>query len=236
MARLCLCINQVAKSRNMRKTKVPDPAALAIAAEMAGIDGIVAHLKEDRSDVTDRDINVLKEVVTSHFNLAIGLREEMIKKAVNWLPDMVTLLPSTQEHKADESLDVIGNMDYVESSVRTLRAHNIVVTLLIDPVAQQIKAAARSQADYIQFNTAPLQRVDDYGTMNDFIEDLRSAAIAANKIGMGVMAGRGLGTQTLREINDISYIEEFNVGWGMIARAMLVGIEQAVKDFQKILS
>lgn len=236
MARLCLCINQVALNRNLRKSKIPDPAALAIAAEMAGVDGIVAHLREDRSDVTDRDIQVLKEIVTSHFNLAIALREEMISKAIKWLPDMVTLLPSTLENKSDESLDVISNLDYVESSIQTLRAHNIVVTLLIDPVAQQIKAAARSQADYIQFNTSPLQRIDDFATMNDFIEELRSAAIAANKIGMGVIAGRGLSTQTLREITNISYIEEFNIGWGIVSRAMLVGIEQAVKDFKKILS
>lgn len=236
MARLCLCINQVAHSRNLRKTKTPDPAALAIAAEMAGIDGIVAHLREDRSDVTDRDIEVLKEIVTTHFNLAIALRDEAISKAIKWLPDMVTLLPSTQEHKPAESLDVISNMDYVQSSVQTLRAHNIVVTLLIDPVAQQIKAAARSQADYIQFNTARMQRIDDYSSMNDFIEELRSAAIAANKIGMGVIAGRGLNSQNLREISDISYIEEFNIGWGIISRAMLVGIVQAVNDFKKTIS
>lgn len=236
MARLCLCVNQVAQSRNIRKTKVPHPAAVAIAAEMAGIDGIVAHLHEDRSDITDRDVDVLTDVVTSHFNLAIALNDDMAKKAIQWLPDMVTLLPSVQSYKADESLDVISNLDYVQSIVQTLRAHNIVVTLLIEPVAQQIKAAARVQADYVQFNTAPLQRIEDYTTMQDFVEGLKSAAIAANKIGMGVIAGRGLNTQTLREVSNISYIEEFNIGWGILSRAMLVGIEQAVTDFQKYIS
>jgi len=235
MARLCLCVNQVAKCRNDKKDRVPDPTAIAIAAEMAGIDGIVAHLRQDRLDISDRDVSVLKEVVQTHFNIAIPLRDEMVKKVVNILPDMVTLLPSVQEDKKENSLDVVAGRDYVESVAQTLRAHNIVVTMLIDPEPQQIKAAARAQADYVQFNTAQLQRIDDLGTMADHIEQIRSAAIAANKIGLGVTAGRGLNTQNLRELTNVSYVEEYNIGWGIISRAMLVGVERAVEDFRKLV-
>ena len=235
MARLSLCLNQVAQIRNSKKSKKPDPAAFAIAAEMAGVDGIVVNLREDRSDIIDRDVTILKEIVQTHLNLAIPLNDEMIKKALNWLPDMVTLLPSTAGEKSDASLDVTNTLPYLEEAVKTLRANNIVVAILINPEAQQIRAAARAQADYIQLNTAPLFKVDDLGVMNDLVEQYRSAAIAANKIGMGVSAGRQLTFQSLREMVDISYIEEFNVGWSIVARSMLVGIEKAIQDFKKAL-
>lgn len=235
MARLSLCLNQVAKIRNAKKGKSPDPAAFAIAAEMAGVDGVVVHLREDRSDITDRDVTILKEIVQTHLNLAIPLNDEMIKKALNWLPDMVTLLPSTAGDNADTPLDVTNTLPYLEEAVKTLRANNIVVAVLINPEAPQIRAAARAQADFVQLNTAPLFKVDDLGVMNDMVEQYRSAAIAANKIGMGVSAGRLLTVQSLRELTDISYIEEFNVGWSIVSRSLLVGIEKAVQDFKKAL-
>ena len=234
MARLSLCLNQVAKIRNMKKGRNPDPVSIAFAAEMAGVDGIMVQLREDRSDITDRDVGLLKEVVQTHFNLAIPMNQDMIKKALSWLPDMVTLLPSSGED-ADSSLDVDGTLSYLEDAVTTLRANNIVVTMLIDPEPQQIRAAARAQADYIQINTGVLSKVDDLGTMTDVVEQIRSAAIAANKIGLGVSAGRALSGQSLRELADIKYIEEFNVGWAVCSRAMLVGVEKAVQDFKKAI-
>lgn len=235
MARLCLCLNQVARIRNLKKGRVPDPTAVAIAAEMAGIDGLVVQLREDRSDISDRDITVLKEVVQTHLNLAIPLNDDMIKKALNWLPDMVTLLPSVSRERTESSLDVSSTLPYLEEAVQTLRANNIVVNMLIEPDAQQIRAAARVQSDYVQFNTATLARADDLGAMTDFVEQIRSAAIAASKIGLGVSAGRGLNSQNLQELVDISFIEEFNVGWAIISRTLLVGIEKAIRDFKKIL-
>lgn len=233
MARLSLCLNQVAKIRNLKKGRNPDPVSIAFAAEMAGIDGILVHLREDRSDITDRDVGLLKEVVQTHLNLAIPLNDDMVKKALSWLPDMVTLLPSSAGEQSDPSLDVANSMSYLEEAVTTLRANNIVVTMLIDPEPQQIRAAARAQADYIQINTSSLAKVEDLGAMSDVVEQIRSAAIAANKIGLGVSAGRSLNSQSLRELADIKYIEEFNVGWAICSRAMLVGVEKAVLDFKK---
>ena len=234
MARLSLCLNQVARIRNLKRGKNPDPAAVAIAAEMAGVDGIVVHLHEDRSDITDRDVTILKEVVQTHLNLAIPMNDEMIKKALNWLPDMVTLLPSAGD-KSDASLDVSTTLPYLEEAVKTLRNSNIVVAMFINPEPQQIRAAARAQADYVQFNTSPLFKVEDLGAMSDMVEQYRSAAIAANKIGMGVSAGRSLTFSSLRELAEIKFIEEFNIGWAVISRSLLVGVEKAVQDFKKAL-
>ena len=219
----------------MKKGRTPDPVSIAFAAEMAGIDGLLVHLREDRSDITDRDVGLLKEVVQTHLNLAIPMNDDMIKKALSWLPDMVTLLPSSAGEPAEASLDVANTMSYLEEAVTTLRANNIVVTMLVDPEPQQIRAAARVQADYIQINTSVLSKVDDLGTMTDVVEQIRSAAIAANKIGLGVSAGRSLSGQSLRELADIKYIEEFNVGWAICSRSILVGVEKAVTDMKKVL-
>jgi pyridoxine 5-phosphate synthase len=229
MPRLCLCVNQVAQLRNLNRKKEPDPLQVAMAAELAGIDGIVVQLREDRADISDRDLRVLKEVVKSHLNLAIPLHEETVKKALQLLPDMVTLLPVLGANEGEEvSLDVEANLDYFEEVAAALRAHNIVVAALVAVDPAQIRAAARAGADYIQFNTTSLAAVEDLGTLTEQLERLRAAAAAANKLGLGVAAGRGLGYQNLRDIAAIPLIEEINIGRAILARAMLVGVERAI--------
>ncbi len=229
MPRLCLCVNQVAQLRNISRKKEPDPLQVAMAAELAGIDGIVVQLREDRSDISDRDLRLLKEVVKSHLNLAIPMQEEMVKKALQLLPDMVTLLPVLQPGEGDEhSMNVEGNLDYFEEIAAALRANNIVVSALVAADPAQIRAAARAGADYVQFNTTAFSSVEDLGTLTEQLERLRAVASAANKLGLGVAAGRGLGYQHIRDIAGIPLIEEVNVGRSILARSMLVGVERAV--------
>ena len=237
MARLCLCVNQVAKIRKISKYREPDPVDIAISAEIAGIDGIVAQLRDDRSDITDRDVEVLKEVVKSHFNLVISLNEELTKKAIKILPDMVTLLPTLSESSTvNPALDVETNYEYIEDIAAALRANNIVVSVLVEPDVQQIRAAARAEVDYVQFTTAPLARVEDLGTMSEYIEKLRSVAMVANKLGLGVSIGQGLTFQNIREFGDMSFVEEMNVGKSIVARSLLVGVEQAVRHMKSFLA
>lgn len=234
MPRLCLCVNQVAVLRNFHRMKEPDPVAVAITAEVAGIDGIVANLKEDRSDLTLRDIEILKQTVNSHLNIAIPLHDEMVKEVVQILPDMVTLLPGTLDGKEQGSLHVVENLEYIEDVVTALRANNVVTSVLVEPDTQQIRAAAKAGVDYVQLNTRRMNQIDDLGTMVDFVENLRVIAMGANKLGLGVSAGIGLDYQNLREVVDISFIEEFNVGRAIIARSVLVGVEKAVHQFKRL--
>ncbi len=236
MARVCLCVNQIAHIRNINKSRLPDPVSAAVAAEIAGIDGITVQLREDRMDITDRDITVLKQVVQSHLNIAVSMTDDMIKKVVAWLPDMVTLLPATNELLMDQSLDIVTNLEYLEDIVTQLRANNIIVSALIKPDPQQIRAATRIRLDYIQINTASLANIGDLGTMGDMVEQIRSVAIAANKMGLGVSIGRGLNEQALKELSDIAMIEEVNIGRAIIAKALLVGMERAVKQFKFMLA
>jgi pyridoxine 5-phosphate synthase len=236
MPRLCLCVNQIARIRNLYKTHEPDPVDIAIAAEIAGVDGIVAQLKDDRSDITDRDVDVLKQVVKSHFNLAVALNEELIKKAIKVLPDMITLMNSGSESlHTTNALDVNANYEYVEDTTAALRANNIVVSVFIEPEGKQIKAAARAEVDYVQLDTSPLAKIEDLKTLSEYIEKLKSNAIAANKLGLGVSAGGGLNFQNVGEFGDMSFIEEINIGKALISRALLVGIDQSVRRMLSLI-
>jgi pyridoxine 5-phosphate synthase len=235
MARVCLCVNQVAKIRNINKERIPDPAAIAIAAEIAGIDGILINLREDRTDISDRDVTVLKDIVQSHLNLAVPMNDEMIKKAIQWLPDMVTLLPPVSDPAKENCLDLETNLEYVEEVISALRANNIVVSALIKPEPAQIRAAARLEIDYIQFNTSEFARIEDLSTLNERIEQLKSAALAANKLRLGISVGRGINYQNVRELRKIPYLEEYNIGFALITRALLVGIDQALAQFRSAM-
>jgi pyridoxine 5-phosphate synthase len=236
MARLCVCVNQVGFVRNSNKRKDPDPVTAAIAAELAGIDGIIAHFKEDRSDLTDRDISVLKQVVQSHLNLAIPMNDDMVKKAIKVLPDMVTLVSSGYEHESEASLNVVENSEYLEDIVAALRANNIVASILIDPDMHQMRAVAKIGADYIQINTSSLAHVEDLNAMTDKVEQIRSVAMGANKLGLGISAGIGINHQTIRDLIDIPFIEEYNIGRSIFSRALLVGLDRGISYFHKIIN
>ncbi len=229
MARLCLCLNSIGRIRGLKKGRNPDPVAAAIAAEMAGVDGVVVYVDE-RSDISERDVRLLKEVVQTHLNVAVPAEEEMVRKAAAWAPDMVTLMPTRTE--AEEFAPTAD----LEELVGLLRASDIVVSQLVQPDAQEIRAAARAQVDYIQLDTGLFAGIEDLGGMTDAVEQLRSAAIVAEKLGLGVSAGRRLTAQTVRELaRAVDVIEEYNVGWAIISRAVLVGLEKAINDFRKAI-
>lgn len=221
--------------RAMNRGKEPDPVAVAIAAEIAGVDGIVVHLKEDRSDIVDRDITILKEVVQTHLNVAIPLQQDLVKRTIQLLPDMVTLCaPAVEEPGAQETLNVAEHLEYLEDVVSELRANTIVVSAFIEPDTHQLKAAARAGVDYVQISTNRLAQVQDLAVLHDQIELIRSIAIAANKLGLGVSAGRALTFQTIHDLIEIPYIEEYNIGRAAIARAILLGIDRTIKALKSI--
>lgn len=230
MARLCLCINPIARIRAIKKGRNPDPVTAAVAAEAAGIDGIVAYVDES-GEISDRDVRLLKEVVQTHLNIAVPAEETMVRKAISWAPDMVTLLPQSYT-AGEESLE--EQTPILQELVEQLRDSNIVVAQLIRPDPSAIRNAARLQVDYVQLDTSLFSGIDDLGTMADIVEQFRSSAIAAGKLGLGVSAGRKLTAPIARELADAAeLIEEYNVGWAIVSRAVLVGLEKAIADFRK---
>ena len=236
MFRLGVNIDHVATLREARKEKIPDPIAAAIAAEMAGADGIVCHLREDRRHIKDKDLFLLKEVVKTHLNLEMAATDEMVTLATEVVPDMVTLVPEKREEVTTEGgLDVISNNEWIEDVVKQLRAHNIVVSIFIDPDIQQIKATANCEADYVELHTGLYANAEDLGSTMDELEKLRSMAMAAAKLGLGVSAGHGLNYHNVRDILDIEQIEELNIGHAIVAKAVMVGMERAVREMLQLI-
>lgn len=236
MMRLGVNVDHVATIREARRGKLPDPVAAAIIAEMAGADGIVCHLREDRRHIKDKDLYILKEVVKTHLNLEMAATDEMLRRALEVVPDMVTLVPEKREEITTEGgLDVVTNFDWMEEVINQLRNHDIVTSLFIDPDIQQIKAAARCGSDYVELHTGLYANAEDLSFVMDELEKLKSMAIAASKLGLGVSAGHGLDYHNLREILQIEQIEELNIGHSIVAKAVMVGMERAVREMLEIM-
>lgn len=236
MVRLGMNVDHVATVREARKDRQPDPVTAAMVAEMAGADGIVCHLREDRRHIKDKDLYLLKEMVKTHLNLEMAATDQMVKIALEVVPDMVTLVPERREEITTEGgLDVLKNQEYLEETVATLQNHNIIVSLFINPDIQQIKAAARVRADYVELHTGAYAHAENLNVISDELERLRAMASAAAKLRLGVSAGHGLNYQNVREVATIPEIEELNIGHAIVARAILVGMERAVRDMLALM-
>lgn len=236
MVRLGVNVDHVATVREARRGIEPDPVAAAVLCELAGADGIVCHLREDRRHIKDRDLSLLRQVVKTHLNLEMAPTEEMVKKAVNVLPDMVTLVPEKrQEITTEGGLDVKTHFDFLEDVVSNLRANNIVVSLFIDPDIQQIKAAAKLGADYVELHTGAYANAQELNQVIDELENLKSMAAAAAKLGLGVSAGHGLNYQNAADVAKIPQVEELNIGHSIVSRAVLVGMDRAVREMIELI-
>lgn len=236
MLRLGVNVDLVAVLRAEGRGKEPNPVAAAVQAEVGGADGIVATLREDRRYLTEPDIALLREVVNTHLNLRVAAKGEMVKKVMGAQPDMVTLIPGLAQGVAPAAgVDVVAAADALAELVVALRRSNIVVTVRIEPELRQVKAAAQVGVDYVELNTIHLALAQDLNAQSEQLEKLRAAALAANKLGLGVSAAGGLNYQNVREVAKIVYIEEVNVGHALLCRALLVGLAQAVRDMAVVL-
>jgi len=236
MVRLGVNVDNVATIREARKGIEQDPIAAAVLCELAGADGIVCHLREDRRHIKDRDLSLLRQVVRTHLNLEMAAVDEMIKKAISILPDMVTLVPEKrQEVTTEGGLDINANYDYLEEVTSTLRANNIIVSFFIDPDIYQIKAAAKLGADYVELHTGAYANAADLNQVVEELERIKSMAAAAAKLGLGVSAGHGLNYHNVSDVAKINQIEELNIGHSIISRAVLVGMDRAVREMVALI-
>jgi pyridoxine 5-phosphate synthase len=236
MVRLGVNVDHVATVRQARRGKEPDPVAAAVLVELAGADGIVWHLREDRRHIQDRDLRLLKEVVKSHLNLEMAPTEEMQNIAIKTLPEMVTLVPEKREEITTEGgLDAAAYTESLTQLISNLHAHNVVVSLFVDPDIQQIKAASRAGADYVELHTGEYANASDLNTQNQEFEKLVNMAAAAAKLELGVSAGHGLDYQNVVTVARIPEIEELNIGHAIISRAIFVGLERAVSEMLRLI-
>jgi pyridoxine 5-phosphate synthase len=236
-ARLGVNVDHVATLRQTRRTPYPDPVAAALLAELAGADQITIHLREDRRHIQERDLQVMRKTVTTRLNLEMAATQEMVKIAYDVRPDECTLVPERREELTTEGgLDVVSGRDVVRKVVKTLRDAEIQASLFIDADLDQVKAAHRVEAEVVEIHTG---RYCDARLASDRRRELArivDAAKAATKLGLKVSAGHGLNYQNILPVAAISEIEEFNIGHAIVARALLVGMERAVREMKELIA
>lgn len=236
MAGLTVNINHIATLRNIRKVDYPDPAAAAILAELAGADGIEIYLREDRRHIQDTDVNILRGVVQTKFVLKMAATNEMVGIAVDTKPDVVTLVPEIREASATQGgLDLIVKKNEVAETVNTLQNSGILVGVLIDPDPDQIKLAHQIDVDLVDIHTGTFCNLKAAKNSSQAFSNIVDAVKLANKLKVGVNAGHGLCYNTIKAFKGLHEIRAFVIGHSIISRAVLVGMERAVRDMVDIV-
>ena len=235
MAKLCVNIDHIATLREARKGVEPDPLWGAVICELAGVNGITVHLREDRRHIRERDVRLLKELLTVKLNLEMSVAPEIVGIAQRLKPEQVTLVPEKREELTTEGgLDVLGVKD-LKKIVDTFKKDNIIVSLFIDAEANQIKASGEAGADFIELHTGQYANVVGEGERKKELEKLADGAKQALDIGLRVHAGHGLNYQNVKPVANIPGIEDLNIGHSIISRAVFVGLEKAVKEMLSLI-
>ncbi len=236
MIRLGVNIDHVATVRQARGTSYPDPVTAAALVEMAGADGIVVHLREDRRHIQDRDLELLRKTVKSKLNLEMAATDEIIEIALQTKPDMVTIVPERrQEVTTEGGLDVETHYVKLEQMTQRMHEQGILVSLFIDPDPKMIELSKRLGSDAIELHTGrycnattPQEYEQEYQRIHQGVE-------VGLKWGLKVNAGHGLNYFNVKPIASLPGIEELNIGHSIIARAIFTGLEQAVRDMKALI-
>jgi pyridoxine 5-phosphate synthase len=229
--RLAINIDHVATLREARGGVEPDPVTAAALCELAGAEGIVCHLREDRRHINDRDVRLLRETVTTKLDLEMAATEEIIRIAIETLPELVTLVPEKrQELTTEGGLDVCGHRSYLQDVIKEFHEHEIEVSLFVDPVAEQIEAAKAIASDMIEIHTGEYANARTEKEARELLDAVRSAARLGSELGMVVNAGHGLNYANIKPLAAIEEISEVSIGHAVISRAVFVGLERAVKE------
>ncbi|GAB6095926.1 pyridoxine 5'-phosphate synthase [Desulfatiferula olefinivorans] len=237
MAGLAVNIDHIATLRQARGTRYPDPVAAALIAEMAGADGIVAHLREDRRHVQDRDVRLLRQVVQTRLILEMGVTPEMIGIALDVKPDLVTLVPERREELTTEGgLDLIVHRDKVSEAVENLKSAGITVSVFIDPDVEQIKVAHRISADMVEIHTGTFCDEISGPRREKAFADIVNAAKVADKLRLGVNAGHGICYTSIKAFAGLHEIDEFSIGHSIVSRAAMVGMDAAVREMRALIA
>lgn len=237
MAKLAVNVDYVATVRQARRAEEPDPVTAAALAELAGAQGIVVHLREDRRHTQERDLNLLRQTVKTKLNLEMAATQEMLKIALSVKPDMVTLVPERREEVTSEGgLEVQLNRENLKKYVRLFKDADITVSLFISPDLDQIKAAQWVETDYIEVHTGPFCEARTISQRQEEFDRIHNAVKLAHKIGLGVKAGHGLDYRNIGWLADVAEIEEFTIGHAIVARAVLIGFERAVREMVELIN
>jgi pyridoxine 5-phosphate synthase len=235
MASLGVNIDHIANVRQARRTVEPDPVTYAMLAELGGADGITVHLREDRRHIQDRDVELLRATVRSRLNLEMAATAEMEAIALRIAPDMVTLVPEKrQEVTTEGGLDVAGQLESLRGLVARLQAAGIGVSLFVDAEAAQLEASAATGARWVELHTGGYAEAG-WERQPAELARLSEGSFIARSLGLRVNAGHGLTYQNVEPVAAIEGMEELNIGHTIVARALAVGLEQAVREMKALV-
>ena len=234
--RLGVNVDHVATLRQARRAVYPDPATAAALAELGGAQQITLHLREDRRHIQDRDVRVLRDTVQTPLNLEMAATAEMVKVAYEHKPNMVTLVPERREELTTEGgLDANSQRESLRKIVKNLKDGDLPVSLFIDPDLDQVRASHKLDANQVELHTGRYCEARNQKDRQAELIRLVDAAKAAAKLGMRVAAGHGLNYQNVQPVAAIAEIEELNIGHSIVARAVLVGFERAVREMVELM-
>jgi pyridoxine 5-phosphate synthase len=238
MAELGVNIDHVATVRQARRTNEPDPVWAATLAQLGGADGITLHLREDRRHIQDRDLRIVKETVTVKLNLELAANDDVVELACQTKPDQITLVPERREELTTEGgLDLVGQRDRLARAIDRLRAAGIIVSLFLDPLETQIAACQGLDVQAVELHTGKYAEA----TGNDAeqaraLQQLHRAAQQVLDQHLTLHAGHGLTYRNVRPVAAIPGMSELNIGHSIVARAIMVGFEQAVREMKKLIA
>lgn len=236
MAKLAVNVDHVATIRQARRVDEPDPVLAAAIAELAGAEGIIIHLREDRRHIQDRDLEILRKTVKTQLNLEMAATDEMVGIAMDVKPDVVTFVPEKRAELTTEGgLDVLFNKEKLKEMIEELKQVGIKMSLFIDPDLEQVKASHRLGANAVEMHTGSYcdsRLVQEIDKEFNRIED---AVMLSSKLGLEVRAGHGLDYRNIQRILTLKDIEEYSIGHSIIARTVIVGMERAVREMVELI-
>ena len=234
MKKLGVNIDHIATIRQARKIAEPDPVSAISLIELSGADSIVMHLREDRRHTQDRDLELARRLIKTKFNLEMASTQEMIKIALDIKPDTITIVPERREELTTEGgLEVSLNVETFKKHIRLFHDADIIVSLFIDPEIDQVKASHRAGADVVEISTARYSEAKTRDEREKEIQRIINAVITAEKLKLGIAAGHGLNYVNIEPLTKIDSITEYNIGHSIIARAVFVGLEHAVREMKE---
>jgi pyridoxine 5-phosphate synthase len=236
LPRLSVNVDHVATIRQARMIDEPDPVAAAAIAEMAGAEGITVHLREDRRHIQDRDVEILRKTVKTRLNLEMAATDEMVGIALEIKPDMVTIVPEKRAELTTEGgLDVVGSSESLMAAIKRLKSASIQVNLFVDPSQEAVKASHRVDADGVEIHTGAYANSFLSENEGEELVKIKEASTFAAKLGLKVHAGHGLDFRNVVAVRKIEEIEEYAIGFSIVAQSVFIGLSRAVKQMVELV-
>ena len=234
--KLAVNVDHFATIREARRSNEPEPVLAALLSEQAGAEGIVCHIRGDRRHIKERDLRLFKEAIKTKLNIEMAATEEMKKIAIDLKPEIVSLVPEREEELTTEGgLDVISNEKHLEPHIRELQKAGIRVSIFVDPNLKQIEACHRVGVNLIEINTAKYSDLKPGAERDKALDELKEVAKYSHTLGLEIHAGHGLDYKNVQSIAEIPEIKELSIGFSIVARAAIVGIDMAVREMVSLI-